>query len=178
MQQHRRVNTEGPPPMMMQNQSRNACAMHGYSGANNILVDGDAEEDAEDTLISVQTQQQDHQVQQRQNHQGYHQRVPGASEPAIGDIDGEDDEDDEDFGLDNIDAEQLRQMMSDPRYAALFAAHCKFFISIFSHLVVKNVFFSLQMEICNLLRPEKVMMKAMVNISISIVFPLNSSSTT
>ena len=29
-------------------------------------------------------------------------------------------------GLDGIDPEQLRQMMSDPRYAALFAAHCKY----------------------------------------------------
>ena len=28
------------------------------------------------------------------------------------------------LGLEGIDAEQLRQMMSDPRYAALFAAHC------------------------------------------------------
>lgn len=36
-------------------------------------------------------------------------------------------EEDEDFeGFEGIDAEQLRQMMSDPRYAALFAEHCKF----------------------------------------------------
>jgi hypothetical protein len=43
-------------------------------------------------------------------------------------LDAEDDDDEEDeFGLDGIDAEQLRQMMSDPRYAALFAAHCKSF---------------------------------------------------
>ena len=53
--------------------------------------------------------------------------------PVIADLDVEDedaaravfDEDDDELALDGIDAEQLRQMMSDPRYAALFAAHCK-----------------------------------------------------
>lgn len=34
-------------------------------------------------------------------------------------------EDDDFEAFDGIDAEQLRQMMSDPRYAALFAEHCK-----------------------------------------------------
>ena len=34
-------------------------------------------------------------------------------------------EEEEDFeAFEGIDAEQLRQMMSDPRYAALFAEHC------------------------------------------------------
>jgi hypothetical protein len=37
-------------------------------------------------------------------------------------------DEDEDFeAFDGIDAEQLRQMMSDPRYAALFAEHCNIF---------------------------------------------------
>jgi hypothetical protein len=42
--------------MMMQQQSRNGAAMHGYSAANNILVDEDAEEGVEETLISVHNQ--------------------------------------------------------------------------------------------------------------------------
>jgi len=41
------------------------------------------------------------------------------------DENGDEEGDDDEFGLDNIDPEEIRQMMSDPRYAALFAAHCK-----------------------------------------------------
>ncbi len=40
----------------------------------------------------------------------------------------EEEEDDDQLGLEGIDAEQLRQMINDPRYAALFTAHCKLFI--------------------------------------------------
>lgn len=109
--------------MMMQHQSRNGAAMHGYSAANNILVDEDDEEGAEDTLISVHNQQQ---VNQDRAAAAGHRRAQANAGPPIGDIDGEDEDDeDDDFGLEGIDAEQLRQMMSDPRYAALFAAHCK-----------------------------------------------------
>lgn len=39
------------------------------------------------------------------------------------DIDNDDDE--LLAGLDGIDAEQLRELMTDPRYAAFFAEHCK-----------------------------------------------------
>jgi len=44
--------------MMMQHQSRNGAAMHGYSAANNILVDEDDEEEeaVEDNLITVHNQ--------------------------------------------------------------------------------------------------------------------------
>ena len=84
---------------MMQHQSRNGASIHGYSAANNILVDEEEEGDgAEDTLISVHNQQQERQANQR--------GPQGNAGAPIGDIDAEDeDEDDDEFGLDGIDAE-------------------------------------------------------------------------
>lgn len=40
-------------------------------------------------------------------------------------LDGVVEEMEDEIGLDGIDPEQLRQMMADPRYAALFAEHCR-----------------------------------------------------
>ncbi len=40
-------------------------------------------------------------------------------------LDGVVEELEDEIGLDGIDPEQLRQMMADPRYAALFAEHCR-----------------------------------------------------
>lgn len=112
---HRRVNTEGPTgpsaishslatgPQQLGQPSRNLGGMAGVQANNNyshgkILVDEDALDDA----ISDSAMQ-------------HHHQHPGA--PAATDTD--------DFGIDGLDVEQLRQLMRDPHYAALFAAHCK-----------------------------------------------------